>query len=411
MRTQCFGTAAIIVLLLGFALPLAAQSDPVLLGSFSEDFETFTVVGELTHPGELDWYSFEVIESDSTLFILAEGTDGEYGIRVLLFDDEDTYIDAAEDGLLEVMLRAGTYYIRIDSFETDVQGYTLVVFNGAEIESNDGLLEAGGLGEVAGPVLLVASLMPPGDADFFRFEIPESGLTGMSNALRIDVGGPSSGDTELILYQYIETEDRYLPIVADDDSGEGYWSRVLLRPQPGGRYAVRIEETMFPLVGIDDYDLSITPVVLNMDDEPNDTSAKAATLALMPSNVTSWMADGVLDADDSIDFYKLTIEASALVQIWTESQPGVGDFDTLLTLYTPSGDRLAENDDSGDSLWSRIAASIDAGEYFVTVETSGTETSLVPYRLRAVAQGVTATSEMEPQRHRRDGTTDRATRW
>ena len=67
------------------------------------------------------------------------------------------------------------------------------------------------------------------------------------------------------------------------------------------------------------------------------------------------MADGLLNVGDSIDFYKLTVDAPGLLQIWTGSQANVGDFDTLLTLYTPSGDRLVENDDSGNSLWSRIA--------------------------------------------------------
>ena len=396
MRTQCFGTAVVIVLLLGFALPLAAQPDPVFLGSFSEPFTAFTATGELTHPGELDWYSFEVINSDSTIFILAEGTDGEYGIRVLLFDDKDAYIDATEDRLLEATLAAGTYRIRIDSVGNDVRRYSLAVFNGVEIESNDGLLESNNVGEVAGPILLFASLVPPGDADFFRFEILESGLTGMSNALRIEIGGSSSGDTVLILYQYSATEDRYLPIAFDDNSGDGYWSRLLLRPQPGDRYAVRIEETMYPLVGIDDYRLSITPVTVNMDDEPNDTSAKAATLEPTSPDAVTWKADGLLDANDSIDFYKFTIEASGLIQIWTESQPGVGDFDTLLTLYTPSGDHIAENDDSGSSLWSRIVVSLEEGEYFVTVEADSTETLLLPYRLRAVAQSVKVLSETEP---------------
>ncbi|MCK5247714.1 DVUA0089 family protein [Candidatus Bipolaricaulota bacterium] len=396
MRTQCFGTVVIIVLLLGFALPLAAQSDPVFLGAFFEPFTTLTVTGELTHPGELDWYSFEVIDNDSTLFILVEGTDGEYGIRVLLFDNEDNYIDATEDRLLRATLAAGTYRIRIDSIESGVQGYSLVVLNGVEIESNDGLLEANDLGEVTGRVLLFASLVPPGDADFFGFEIPESGLMGVSNALHVETGGPTSGDTVLILYQYSETEGRYLPIAFDDDSGEGYWSRLLLRPQPGDRYAVRVEETIYPLVGIRDYHLSITPVVLNIDDEPNDTSAKATTLTPTSPDAGTWMADGILDADDTIDFYKLTIESPTLVQIWTESQSDVGDFDTLLTLYTPSGDRLSENDDSGDSLWSRIVVSLDGGDYFVTVEAAGTETALLPYRLRAVAQSVKTMSEAEP---------------
>jgi len=110
MRTQRFGTTAIVVLLLlGFALPLTAQSDAVFLGSFSQPFTTFEVTGELTHPGQLDWYSFEVIDDDSTIFILSEGEDEEYGIRVLLFDSEDVYVDASKDGLLEATLAAGTF--------------------------------------------------------------------------------------------------------------------------------------------------------------------------------------------------------------------------------------------------------------------------------------------------------------
>jgi len=384
------------MLLTGLALPLAAQTDPVFLGSFSKPFTTFVVAGELAYPGELNWYSFEVIGDDSTVFILAEGMDDEYGIRALLFDGEDVYIDVTEDGLLEATLAAGTYRIRIDSIESDAASYSLVVLNGIEIESNDGLLESNDLGEVAGEIVLFASLLPAGDADFFRFGIPESGLPGQSNALHIATGGSSDGDTVLILYQYSETEDRYLPIAFDDDSGHTYWSRVLLRPEPGDRYAMRIEETMYPLIGIDDYALLIAPVALNMDDEPNNTSAKATELTPTSPDALTWMADGLLDTGDSIDFYKLTIDAPGLIQIWTESQPEVGDFDTLLTLYTPSGDRLSENADSGDLTWSRIVVSLDEGEYFITIEVDDYEAALVPYRLRAVAQSVKIVTETEP---------------
>ena len=396
MRTRCFMTLAVTMLLMGLALPLAAQSDPMLLGSFSEPFTTFAVTGELTHPGELDWYSFEITDNDSTVFILAEGVGNAYGIRALLFDAEDAYLGTTEDGLLEATLAAGTYHVRIDSIESAVESYSLVVLNGIEIESNDGLLESNDIGEVTEEIMLFASLLPPGDADFFRFGIPENGLLGESNALHIVTGGSSEGDTILVLYQYSETEERYLPIAFDDDSGDGYWSRLLLWPEPGDRYVIRVEETMYPLVGIDEYRLSITPVALNMDDEPNNTSAKATALAPTSLDAIDWMVDGLLNADDSIDFYKLTIDAPGLIQIWTGSQPDVGDFDTLLTLYTPDGDRLAENDDSGNSPWSRIVVAIDAGEYFITVEADDYEAVLVPYRLQAAAQPVKTVSETEP---------------
>ena len=396
MRIRNFSTTVIAAFLLAVALPLVAQSDAIFLGSFSETFTTFSAAGELVHPGELTWYTFDIVGDDSTIFILTEATGDESEVRALLFDDDETYIDASSDGYLEATLAPGSYRIRIDSIVSDVQSYALVVFNGIESESNEGLLESNDLGEVTGEVTLFASLLPPGDADFFRFEIPGSGLPGESNALYVVTDGSSGGDTVMILYQYSETAGRYLPIAFDDDSGHSYWSRLLLWPEPGDRYAVRVEETSYPLVGIDDYRLSIKPVSLNVDDEPNDTSANASLLSPTSPDAVTWMADGLLNADDSIDFYRLTIDAPGLIQVWTASQPDVGDFDTLLTLYTASGDRLSENDDGGDSAWSRIVVALDAGEYFISVEVDDYEAALVPYRLRATAQPVETVSETEP---------------
>ena len=396
MKTQRSVTAVIIVLLWGLVLPLVAQSDPVFLGTFSEPFTTVSVAGELSHPGELNWYTFDVTNSDSRIYVLSEGEDDGYGIRTLLFDDEGAYISTAEDRILEVTLAAGTYRIRIDSVGNVVQDYSLVVSSGAEIEPNDGILESNDLGSFAGPVLAIASLLPQGDADFFRFEIPEGGLSEGENALLVETNGSSTGDTVLILYRYSDLEQRYLPIAFDDDSGDDYWSRLLLHLQPLDRYAIRVEETAYPLDGIDEYVLLITPLTLSVDDEPNDTSAEAVVFMPASPAAATWTTDGLLDVDDTIDFYELALEAPALMQIWTESQPDTGDYDTLLTLYTSSGNRLAASDDSHDSFWSRIAIPLDAASYYITVEASDREALLVPYRLRAVAQGVKTATESEP---------------
>jgi len=396
MKNQRLAAAVVILVLCGVVLPLVAQSDPVFLGTFSESFTTFSVVAALTHPGELDWYSFNVTDHDSTIYALSKGPDDEYGLRTLLFDDKGTYIDAAEDQILKVTLAIGTYKIRIDSIKSTVQSYSLVVFNGIEAESNDGILESNVLENIDRETLLVASLLPPGDADFFRFEIPEGGLSKGNNALLIETTGAPAGDTVLILYRYSDVEQRYLPIAFDDDSGDDYWSRVLLLAQPRERYAVRVEETAYPLNGINEYILLIASLALSADDEPNDTLTQAGILVPISPDASAWRIDGLLDTADTIDFYELTIESRALVHIWTEPQPDMGDFDTLLTLYTPSGDRLANNDDSGDSSWSRISVLLDAGTYYVAVEASVLQAALVPYRLQAVAEDVKMVPESEP---------------
>jgi len=384
-----------IVLLWGLVLPLAAQSDPVFLGVFSEPFTTVSIAGELSYPGELDWYAFDVTNNDSRIYLLCGGED-TYGIRTVLFDHEGAHVGTSEDRILEVTLAAGTYRARVDSVGSAVQNYSLIVSSGAETEPNDGILESNNLGSFTGTVLAIGSLLPRGDVDFFRFEIPEGALPEGENALLIETNGSSSGDTVLILYRYSDLEGRYLPIAFDDDSGDNYWSRLLLPVQPLDRYAIRVEETVYPLGGIDQYDLLITPLALSADREPNNTSAQAVVFMPASPATAAWTADGLLGVDDTIDFYEVALETPALMQIWTESQPDTGDFDTLLTLYTSSGNRLAVNDDSANSFWSRIVIPLDAASYYITVEASDREALMVPYRLRAVARGVERAIESEP---------------
>jgi hypothetical protein len=392
MKTNRASLPLFVVLIVGLAVTLAGQSEPQFLGTFSEPFTTFAVSGDLTHPGELDWYTFDIVSDASTIFILAES---DNSVRVLLFDSDETYLDTASSGYLEAVLDAGTYLLRIDSGESSVLDYSLIVLNGIETETNDGLAESTDLGELSGSVQLFASMLPAGDADFYRFSVSESGLPGNANALLIRTGGPA-GDSVVVLYQFNEEEDRYLPTVSDDDSGDSYWSQLLVRPEPGDRFALRIEETAFPLEGIDTYSLSILPVALVVDEEPNNTSTQATRLAPINEASTEWMVEGILDVSDAIDFFALTVQDPALVQIATEAQNGAGDYDTLLSLYTPEGDLLAESDDVGEGGWSRVSLSLEAGDYIVTIEMDDYETPPLPYRLTAVATSVRTVSENEP---------------
>jgi len=396
MKTRCLVCGLLVVSLCGLALPVAAQSDAVYLGALSAPFATLSAEGEFTYPGELDWYAFDVMNDGTTIHVLSTGTGGEPGIRTLLFDAEGAYVDTAAGQILKAALAAGRYRLRIDSVESDASSYSLVVWNGVESESNDGLLESNNLGSVAAPVVLIASLLPRGDADVFSFEIPETGLAAGENALLIETEGASNGDTALVLYRFSASEGRYLPIASDDDSGDGYWSRLLLHPETGDRYAVRVEETAFPLDGIDEYLLALTPLALGADAEPNDTATQGVVLVPTSPDASSWTTDGLLYPDDVIDFYTLTIATRSLVQIWTGPQSGGGDSDTVLSLYSPEGDRLAENDDAGDSSWSRITIPLEPGSYAIAVEASSPGVSLLPYRLQATTQGVKVVSEAEP---------------
>lgn len=397
MKVNGLTVLCVVVLLLGITLPLAAgQTNAISLGTFSEPFTTFSMTGELTYPGEMDWYTFDTVSESATTFILAEGNTGDAGIRVLLYDGEERFVAAADDGFLESVLNVGTYYIRIDSINSTVQSYSLVVLNGLESESNDGLVESNDLGEISGWVSLFASASPAGDADFYRFQIAETGLPDEANAILIKTDGPTPGDTLLVLYRYDGVEQRYLPVACDDDSGDGYWSQLLVRPLAGERFALRIEETAFPLEGIETYSLLIRPVSLIADAEPNNTSTQATELTLQAEDTMAWRIDGLLDDDDTIDLFALRIEASALVQIYTEPQGECGEYDTLLSLYKPDGTLLATNDDAGDSGWSRVSQLLGVGEYIIAVGIGEYTMPPLPYRLRALATSVRTVSETEP---------------
>jgi hypothetical protein len=104
----------------------------------------------------------------------------------------------------------------------------------------------------------------------------------------------------------------------------------------------------------------------------------------------------MLDVADIIDFFTLTIEASALVQIATEAQEDAGNYDTLLALYTADGTRLAGSDDSGAGGWSRISLFLEAGDYILTVEIDDYATPPLPYLLRATATSMRTIFETEP---------------
>ena len=97
----------------------------------------------------------------------------------------------------------------------------------------------------------------------------------------------------------------------------------------------------------------------------------AALAVAAPAQEPSWSADGRLEEADRqdederrYDDHRVRLEAGRRYRLTAESD----DFDTILRLSGPNGDPLAENDDSGDSLNSRITyAPEQSGEYVLRV--------------------------------------------
>lgn len=388
--------AVLSALALGLCLPAVGQSSPMGMGSLDGAFATLTVSGELAYPGELDWFSFEVVDDATPVFVRIHAVGGDADLRVLVFEDDETYITGIESGEASLTLAPGAYRIRVDSVTSATTAYVLTIYNGVETESNDGVSEADVLGTLDGRIVLAASLMPTGDADFYRFDIPATGLPEGTTTLRIENFGAVNADTNMVLYRYDDEEGRYLPIASDDDSGDGYWSALLVTAGAGDRYVVRVEETVYPLEGIVTYGLMLDAVTLSIDTEPNDTSATAIEFPRASSEANQWEVAGLLDTEFDVDFYALNIPVSGLIEIATGPQGTLGEYDTLLSLYQPNGDLIAESDDTENDLWSRINVIVEAGDYFVTVKAGPYHTGVLPYQVSAFSQSVDVIDEAEP---------------
>lgn len=191
------------------------------------------------------------------------------------------------------------------------------------------------------------------------------GLFSVSQAgdYRIEAQGRGGGDT------VIDVRDAAGEFVAsDDDSGGDAASRAETFLNPG-TYCVSMRSfDGTPLTGfvragrIDQEPLTAglgTPPSNGGTGECDPTTAPALTLGQPVSN--SWSAQNT---------YSLTLDSPTPVSLTAENE----DADPILTLFDPSGNWLAENDDF-DGLNSRIDMSepLPAGTYCVAIDLYGDE--------------------------------------
>ena len=107
----------------------------------------------------------------------------------------------------------------------------------------------------------------------------------------------------------------------------------------------------------DPYTITLTGTGQATADDHGNTIA-TATAVTVPGSKT-----GVIGSGTDLDYFKFTLTASKTVTIRATS-----DFDTYGTLYTSSGSRILEADDTGSDLDFTITRTLAAGTYAVAVE-------------------------------------------
>lgn len=254
----------------------------------------------------------------------------------------ENQIAADDDGggslnaLLALPLEAGDYLVEVRSFDREATGVYILSLQQAVLGADED--QAGSIALSYG-VPLSGGLFPAGDIDLHSF----AGQAGEVVDISLE-----SEDFDA----FVELEFAGELIAVDDDGGEGFNSLISGFVLPfGGAYGVRVhalgdEGTGAYRLGVDD----VTP--------PISANTQVGTGSL----------SGQISEVGQLQLYPFALDGPAAVEIELLSD----DFDAFLSLYRGGGvaDRsaenlLAEDDDGGEGVNSRLELLLPAGQYLI----------------------------------------------
>ncbi|GEM_PF-845166 len=329
-------------------LPIQAAAVPapkgaIDLGSLGSEMYTSSHEGSLSYPGEEAWYEFEITEPVRAI-LLASSPDGN--LVMVLFDQDMNYITSAS-GILNEEMEPGSYYLRLGTCPYEEVDYSITLSNSFEIEPNDGISDAQDLGEISESQQIGGSILPSGDVDFFKFEIP-SEHGAISIQAETDLNTPA-----LILYAMDDEEGRYLPVATG--------SNRIIQMVDEGSYYLRVQgdgqRTTF------NYTLSISQAAWECDNEPNDGFEEAAYLGEVDLS-SALDVDGCIAKEEDVDYFAFDLLNMSNVVLETSGEDG----DSKICLYDSEESEVDCDDDGGDGVWSLIEEELEPGRYFVKVE-------------------------------------------
>ena len=354
IRPLIFLSILLAVILPGFAQQsvenMSTPSSAVDLGEIGNEKINLSYAESFAHPGDMNWFKFNVTEPQK-IFLAAAERGIYYGI--ILYDKNMSYINAGEL-ILPVTLTRGTYYARIEAYPiqkrnfqalNDTLGYTLLVGNTFEKESNDGLNESNKLGTIAKPVMIAGKIDPMSDVDFFKFEVPGEHI----GRVEISALTPSLvyDYIDMVLYGRNESEGRYVPMTTDTGS-----TSVVVKP---GSYFLRVEKN----AGSDAPEY-LNDYILHL----NLSLAETQSLGVLNNSVPLNKSSKIIGSN--IDFYDFEVPELTKVIIETSEESG----DSNICLYNSDLKKLECNDDYG--YWGGdIERTLQKGKYYVEVNSQG----------------------------------------
>ena len=324
----------------------ADSASPVAVGE--------AVEGAIGYDGDVDWFAFKAVAGQLYEIDVALGSLDDSLAELLDSDggqlaENDDYWDSLGSRIVWEAPSAGRYYVVAGGYESGTGSYTLTVSTISDDYGDD----ADGALSVAVGEPLEGAIDYDGDRDFFSFEAEAGRL------YQIDVvpSGLQGSWAELL-----DSDGRQL--AHNDFYGDSLASRIVWEAPGAGRYYV-----VAGGYGAGAYALTVS---LSDIDDAHGNRAESATALTVGEAV-----DGAIDYDGDRDWFAFEAVAgqSYEIDVALDSLP-----DSLVELLDSSGQQLAENDDYGDSLASRIVWEAQVGgRYYVVV--SGYDSGVGSYTL------------------------------
>ena len=321
--------------------------------------------GRIEPGSDVDYFRFEVSETREvtiettggwdTVGTLEDGEGGE------LASDDDA--GSGNNFRIQRSLSAGTYYVRVGSYDSSTAAYTLRLTAEADDSEDEGDGDGGGDDHgddrssatvVALPSETAGRIEPGSDVDYFRFEVSET--------REVTIGTTGGLDT---VGRLEDSEGGRLASNDDSDSGTNFR---IQRSLPAGTYYVRVG-SYGSSTGA--YTLALTAEGEgdgDGDGHDHGDDRSSATVVTLPSETA-----GRIDPGSDVDYFRFEVSETSEVIIET-----TGDLGPDLTLEYDNG-RVTP------SQW-RIRRSLSAGTYYVRVESDDSATTGA-YTLRLAVVG------------------------
>jgi hypothetical protein len=323
-----------------------SRDAPVLV-SFGD-----TPLERYIHDDDEDWFTLIAPSSG----IIEVWTEGSLDTILSIYAGNETSALATVDDyendhnarIRQLIPQGGKYYIKVSAYEDETGSYTFHSAFDSEAdkhEPNDSIDQATRL--LPGNSRLDSAFISADDIDWYVFRIPEDGAF-------VTMFTTGSMDT------LMELHDADGTMLADDDDSGDNANAMIKVALPAGEYYLRVSEYDG---AFGTYGIQLTAIRPNAADqyEPDDDRGQARSIEL---DGQPQLRSFSHPADQ--DWVLMTVTTQGTYSIHTRATAR-NDLDTYIELYDARGNKLDEDDDSGDAYDALLQVDLEPGSYYIKI--------------------------------------------